>query len=174
MKIAVLLTTLLNVFATAPDLCADVYLDAAGNPYTDVIGQTLSRYCQWTGPQAPVWDADVCCTIDGDGAHCSAPGANGRCVIGYRMFCEYAAAVPGGGVICYQPFPSMCDAGYCIEAPPDVSTLPQASLLGCCNGGGGCQPIEAAQIGNCDASGGTLLFCHDGVTNIDGTMDCWD
>jgi hypothetical protein len=175
MKFAILLNTLLNSFATvAPNLCADVYVDAAGDPYTDVIGQTLSRYCAWTGPDAPVWDANVCCTIDGDGAHCSVPDKNGRCVIGYRMYCEYAAAVPGGGVVCYQPFPSMCDAGFCIEAPPNMPPAPQASLLGCCNDGGACQPIVAAQIWDCEGGGGTLLSCFNGVTNADGTMDCWD
>ena len=29
MQLSVILTTLLNTFATTPDLCADVYLDAA-------------------------------------------------------------------------------------------------------------------------------------------------
>ena len=173
MKLAIIFTTMLNFFANTPDLCADVYLDAAGDPYTDVIGQTLSRYCEWTGPDVPVWDADVCCTIDDEGAHCSVPDTNGRCAIGYRMYCEYATATTSGEVVCYQPFPSMCDAGHCIAAS-DVSPAAQASMMGCCNGGGGCQPIEAAQVWDCEGGGGTLLFCHDGVTNADGTMDCWD
>jgi hypothetical protein len=173
MKLAIIFTTMLNLFANRPDLCADVYLDAACDPYTDVIGQTLSRCCQWTGPDVPVWDADVCCSIDDDGAYCSVPDTNGRCRVGYRMYCEYATAFTSGEVVCHQPFPSMCDAGYCIEAPA-VPPLTQASLMGCCNEGGACQPIEAIQMGDCEDAGGTFLVCHNGMTNADGTMDCWD
>jgi hypothetical protein len=44
-------------------------------------------------------------------------------------------------------------------------------MMGCCSAGGACQVVEAAQMGDCN---GTFLFCHDGVTNVDGTMDCWD
>ncbi len=175
MTLSIILTTLLNTFATTPDLCDDVYLDAAGDPYTDSIGQTLPRYCKWTGPDAPLWDADVCCTIDDDGAHCSQPSVAGRCGIGFKMYCEYAEEVPGGGVICYRPFPSMCEAGFCTEAEePGYGQQPQADLIGCCGAGGACQAIVADQVWDCEGGGGTLLFCFDGVTNIDGTIDCWD
>ena len=70
MSLSIILTTILSNFATSsPNLCDDVYVDTDGSPYTDSIGQMLSRYCVWTGPDAPVWDADVCCTI-----HVSFPG----------------------------------------------------------------------------------------------------
>jgi hypothetical protein len=68
MKLSIIVTTILNMFATSPDLCAEPYLDPYGTPCTDSIGQTRSRYCKWTGPDAPLLDANVCCTIDGDGA----------------------------------------------------------------------------------------------------------
>ncbi|PRQ08960.1 hypothetical protein ENSA7_13590 [Enhygromyxa salina] len=58
----------------------------------------------------------MCCTIDDDGAACSVPDTQGRCATGKRLFCEYGTRTAGGGVICDQPFPSMCDAGFCIDA----------------------------------------------------------
>lgn len=173
MSLSIILTTILSNFATSsPNLCDDVYVDASGSPYTDSIGQMLSRYCVWTGPQAPVWDADVCCTIDDGGAACVVPDVNGRCAVGGKAYCEYGAKDAGDGVICYQPFPSMCDAGFCIEAP-DLPP-PSQAMMACCGGGGACQPLSEALLLSCLDNGGTFLSCDNGVENLDGTLDCWD
>jgi hypothetical protein len=173
MAITTLLTTLLTTFATqSPELCEDVYLDATGAPLTDAFGQTYSRYCEWTGPEAPIWDADVCCTIDDDGAHCSQPLTSGRCETGLKMYCEYGAALGDGGVICYQPFPSMCDAGLCVEAPD--SPPPTQAGLACCSDGGPCYPLADDDILDCIDGGGYGIFCHDGMSNTDGTITCYD
>jgi len=171
MKLSIILTTILSTFATiSPDLCDDVFLDASGDPVTDLIGQTLSRYCEWTGPHAPVWDANVCCNIDDDGAACSRTDADGRCMTGTKtMYCEYGAALPTGGVTCYQPFPDACDAGLCVEAPV---LMPEAQMsLGiiCCSNGGACQYVEHGSMDDCQ---GQLLSCDYGVSNADGTVDC--
>ncbi|KIG14294.1 hypothetical protein DB30_06896 [Enhygromyxa salina] len=147
-------------------------MDAAGSPYMDSIGQMLSIYCVWAGPDAPVWDADVCCTIDDDGAACVVPDSNGRCAVGDRTYCEYGAKV-GGGVVCYQPFPSMCDEGFCIEAP-DVPPVAQALGTACCGAGGACQPVTLETLKACLENGGKFVSCSDGVEYEDGTMDCWD
>ena len=174
MSFSIILTTILSIFATTtPNLCDEVYVDAAGSPYTDTIGQTLPKYCVWTGPDAPVWDADVCCTIDGDGAACTVPGVEGRCPVGDKLYCEYGARDAVGGVICYQPFPSMCDAGFCI-APPAVPPTNQAMGFACCGPGGVCQPLSDELMGLCEENGGTFLPCDNGVENVDGTVDCWD
>ncbi|HLT35385.1 MAG TPA: hypothetical protein VK034_03845, partial [Enhygromyxa sp.] len=63
MQLSIILTT--TILTTSPDLCGDVYVDENGDPYTDGVGQTWSRFCDWTGPSAPVLDLDVCCTISG-------------------------------------------------------------------------------------------------------------
>jgi hypothetical protein len=173
MAITTLLTTLLTTFAIqSPNLCEDVYLDAMGTPLTDAIGQTFSRYCEWTGPDAPVWDADVCCTIDEDGAHCSQTLASGRCETGLKMYCEYGAVVAETGVVCYQPFPSMCEAGLCVEAPD--SPPPTQAGLACCGDGGACVPLADDGILDCVEGGGYMMFCHDGMSNTDGTITCYD
>jgi hypothetical protein len=172
MQLSIILSTLLSNFATsAPNLCDIVYTDAAGSPYTDSVGQALARYCKWAGPDAPVWDANVCCEIDQDGARCTVPDTNGRCGVGDRYFCEYGARV-AGGVVCYQAFPSMCDEGLCVQAP-DVPP-PNQAMLACCGAGGACQTISEELILTCDENGGTFLSCENGVENVDGTLDCWD
>lgn len=171
MKLSIILSTILNTFATGtPNLCDDVYRDPAGSPYTDLLGQTLSRYCEWTGPDVPVWGGDVCCMIDGDGASCSKPHSNGRCRQGLKMYCEYAQVVPGGGVVCYQPFPSMCDFGLCVK-PPEVPPPGEPIHAACCSEGGVCQLIDESQVYQCQ---GYFLGCEHGTLYEDGTVECWD
>jgi hypothetical protein len=171
MKLPIILTTILSIFATpSPDLCADVFLDASGHPVMDLVGQTLSRYCEWTGPDAPVWDANVCCTIDADGAACSRISTTGRCMSGTKkMYCEYGAAMAGGGVTCYQPLPDACDAGLCIEAPTIIPVAQMSTYIMCCSAGGACQYIEHGTIDNCQ---GQILSCDLGIINGDETVDC--
>ncbi|WP_052558890.1 hypothetical protein [Enhygromyxa salina] len=169
MQLSIILSTLLSNFATgAPDLCNIVYTDAAGSRYTDSVGQALARYCKWSGPDAPVWDANVCCQIDQDGATCSVPDTNGRCRVGDRYFCEYGARV-AGGVVCYQPFPSMCDAGLCVELPVGAP-LTQASFVACCSPGGVCQPVNGETALDCQ---GDYVQCSYGIQNEDGTVECY-
>lgn len=169
-----LITTLLSTFATgAPNLCDDVYLDSTGSPYTDAIGQTLSRFCEWTGPDAPVWDANVCCTFSGVAATCSVTDSYGRCSSGKKqLYCEYGAANEVGGVTCYQPFPDACEAGFCLQAP-DIPPDSQESMA-CCTAGGVCQTAHPYDYDHCGEAGGTWIWCDNGTENEDGTLDCWD
>jgi hypothetical protein len=174
MKLSIILATILSNFAiTATNLCDDVYLDADGDPVTDWVGQTLSRYCEWTGPDAPVWNANVCCTIDADGAACSQT-IRGRCPTGSKlMYCEHGAAMPLGGVTCYQPFPSACDAGFCVEAsdtPPLTGVL--VEFIMCCSPGGACQYVQSGEGWDCQ---GELLACEYGSTDANtGSVECFD
>jgi hypothetical protein len=165
-------TNLLAVFAATftPNLCDDVYLDAAGAPISDVTGRTLPRYCAWTGPDVPVWDDDVCCSVDESGATCVPPLRNGRCRTGFKMYCEYGEQVRGGGVACYEPFPSMCDWGLCVQAP-ELPPAPQPMTMGCCSTGGVCQLVDASNHMDCQ---GFFLACAFGTQNEDGTLECWD
>ena len=171
MKIAIILSTLFSTFATVPNLCDDVFVDALGQPLTDSVGQTLSRYCAWTGPDAPVWDADVCCTIDDDGAACSVP-QDGRCTTGTtRMYCEHGKADALGGVTCYQPLPDACEAGMCVEAPefPPVGQMSHMTM--CCSPGGVCQYIPFGSASHCQ---GEILWCAHGYVDMSGLAECWD
>jgi hypothetical protein len=173
MKLSIILSTILSTFATttsAPNLCDYVYLDASGTPITDSVGQTLSRFCKWTEPDAPVWNANVCCTFDADGAACTKTNSRGSCSTGKKHYCEHGEAV-AGGVICYQPFPSMCDAGLCIEPPPIIPEAQMSHYLACCAPGGSpCYLVEPENVWNCQ---GSLLSCGYGMSNPDGSVECF-
>jgi hypothetical protein len=172
-KLSIILSTLLSTFSTAvPNLCDYVHLDASGTPITDSVGQTLSRFCKWTGPDAPVWNANVCCTFDANGAACTKTNSRGSCSTGKKHYCEHGEAV-AGGVICYQPFPSMCDAGLCIDAPEIIPEAQMSSTYtACCMTiDGPCHLIEALAVFDCE---GEILACNYGMSNPDGSVECWD
>lgn len=174
MKLSIVLTTAFATFATGtPNLCDDVYLDPTGAPYVDSIGQMLSRFCEWTGPEAPIWDANVCCTFAGDVASCSVTDSVGRCASGKKKaYCEHGEVDGAGAVTCYQPFPDACELGFCVqvnELPPDTQ-----EDFACCTGGGVCQTATPEDHDHCDTIGGTWIYCHNGTNNPDGTLDCWD
>jgi hypothetical protein len=173
MQLTTILTTILKIFATSPDLCADVYVDANGKPITDAAGQTLSRYCQPAGPDALVLDFDVCCTFNGDAAACVLPNVTGACSTGLKkMYCEHGE-LTRAGVTCQQPFMSACDFGFCEDVqPPDSGPLED---LICCWGPGDCIEIEAAQEAlACYSAGGLAGWCDNGSQNADGSVDCFD
>jgi len=65
--------------ASPPNLCEEVYLGKDGGPIHDSTGRTLSRHCEWTGPDAPILDSEVCCELDASGAACSLPSTSSAC-----------------------------------------------------------------------------------------------
>ena len=171
MKLTIILSTIISTFAnTVPNLCDEVFLDALGVPLTDDVGQTLSRYCAWTGPDAPAWDADVCCTIEDDEAACSKLSATG-CPSGTaRRYCKYGAQDALGGVTCYQPFPDGCEAGMCIEAPEAPPLIQATTFVMCCSAGGACQYVHRGTSFDCE---GELLSCDYGYVDENDVVECW-
>ena len=174
MNISVLLSLFLSTTPTgeAPDLCAEVMRGPDGAEIWDSTGRHLSRYCEWTGPDAPVWDDDVCCEVDDSGATCTSnTSRDGSCSVGSRYSCEYGEQVSTGEVVCYQPLPSMCDAGLCVEAPavtpPTVALIP---FILCCGPNGACV-WAGYSAGACE---GEILYCFWGMSNEDGTVDCFE
>jgi hypothetical protein len=173
MELSIILTTLLKTLISGPDLCADVYVDANGEPYTDAVGHTWSRLCEWAGPDAPVLNANVCCTVDGDIANCVLPDSNDRCSSGSKAYCEFGEVTSAGAVVCYQPFPSICDFGYCGDVlPPNGGPVEDAF---CCFSDGSCFEVETYEdLKTCAVSGVYSGFCKNGVQNDDGTVECFD
>lgn len=169
MSITTLITLITSsLLSTAPDLCDTAYLNAAGEPVTDSAGQTLSRYCAWAGPDAPQLETNVCCTIESDIASCSLANPRGRCRSGVRMWCSHGEVDSSTGqVACMQVFPNACDAGECLQAPPDAPQ--EFDGLLCC-GPGGCVPIEIGDPLDCE---GSYLACEWGMSLPDGTVECF-
>ena len=124
----------------------------------------MARFCKWTGPDAPTLDAEVCCIIDDDGAACWLPDSNGRCVAGIKRSCKYGEVDSEGGVVCLQPLPDGCAAGYCVEAPE--LPPPTVALVACCTAGV-CHLIDMSDE-QIDASTGDFVSCGWGQSNEDG------
>ena len=173
MTLSIVLSTLLSTFSTTvPNLCDDVFRDASGDPITDLVGQTLSRFCRWTGPDAPVLDANVCCTFAADVAKCSTTDRRGNCPSGTaKRYCEHGSVASDGRVTCYQPFPGACEAGWCIEAPEIIPEAQLSQFLMCCSGGGACQYVVSGQGMECQ---GEILSCDYGYVDEDGSIWCWE
>ena len=161
--------TLADSSATSlPNLCDDVYLDADGVPIHDSTGMTLSRYCEWTGPDAPSWGASVCCSFDAAGAHCAEPGREGCTAGKAEMWCDHGAQNSAdGSVTCYQPFPDACGLGDCDDAPADTETGDMVAV--CCLPGHGCWEVDP-NGGWCPM--GHFAWCDDPYTKQDGTVGC--
>jgi len=72
-------------------------------------------------------------------------------------------------VVAYIPLDNACDnPGLCVDGPvpPDAQPYPM-----CCTGntsGGDSTCVHGVDCG------GTLWFCVDGVSNMDGTVTCFD
>ena len=175
MTITIVLTMALlhsiSAFSSTPDLCTDPLLDISGAPLTDSSGQTLSRHCQWTGPDAPLWDGAVCCDIDtADTASCMAPNERGQCSDGASAYCEYGKESNTGDVICYQPLPSACDQQPCGGADKTPNET-QADVLCCENGD--CWEFDWENAAWSDCLG-YFSWCSSGFLNEDGSVDCYD
>ena len=168
--IIVLITLLVpsSAFASPPDLCEqDVLLDETGQPMTDSQGVTLSRYCEWAGPDVPVWADTMCCSLGAAGATCSVTSERGRCATGLdAYYCEYGEQTVGG-FVCYESFPSACETGSCsgVQSP---EAGPLEGVI-CCSYGA-CVSWEDEDAGDC---GGFYTWCNIGYSKEDGTIDCY-
>ncbi|PRQ02495.1 hypothetical protein ENSA5_22460 [Enhygromyxa salina] len=137
---------------------------ASASTYRNLCMAAASQ-CTYTGPDAPVLAAEVCLSRAGvitlKDQTCAADTR------GY--FVEHGEVVDPqtGEVAAYIPLDDRCgEAGMCSKAPPpgDSQEMPI-----CCfyNSSG----VEVCVNGN--TCGGTLWFCHDGVSNDDGTVTCF-
>ena len=173
MNTTVLLSLLfISPSVAPPDLCDDGLLNSSGTERVDSRGQNLPVHCQWTGPDAPVWDDEVCCDLDSAGSACTLERSrDGSCQVGSVYYCEHGEPTSTGGFVCYQPYPSMCDAGLCVEAPtsapPVVAVTP---LISCCNAEGVCVWV-GYNTTDCE---GELSYCHWAMTLLDGTVECFE
>jgi hypothetical protein len=151
-------TLLLSLFASLsstagkpPDVCDVVYRDT-GRPII----------CEPHREGAPVYDSTVCC----DGQTCIA-AQDGYCGGDReRFYCELGEAWATGEVSCYFEVPDYCDVFPCA---PGFQPQP-VSISMCCNAGV-CWTLYG-DANDCEL--GDIYFCHDGVTNEDGTVTCFD
>lgn len=161
-----------SALAGSPDLCTkELLLNDQNEPYVDSLGVTLSVHCEWTGPGAPVWDGDVCCSFDAAGASCDVPETE-VCVLGADpYYCKHGEPLPDGGFTCFQEFPSACEAGFCDPETPIIQAPEGSSEDTICCVGGICVPWSGQDYEDC---AGQFLFCFDGYSTVEGTVICFD
>ena len=169
---AVILFTIISILGIIPgdpvlDLCEEsVYLDPDGVPLEDADGTRLSRYCTWTGEDAPLWADEVCCELGPDSAYCTPTDLKGGCeAVQVKRWCDFGK-FDGEQVKCLQPFPSACDVIECV-APP--TGTPQGAPVPLCCWGGVCYELSFGE--DC---GGVISFCQSPYTNEDGSVGCAD
>ncbi|PRQ07040.1 hypothetical protein [Enhygromyxa salina] len=134
-----------------PDRCAELSTD--GYPL----------YCSPTGPDAPWWSDEVCC----DGAKCVEIGTGG-CPDGTEDYlCRYAEIDALGNVTCLFEVPDYCEGNNCPAPPAGYQPQPQGSVI-CCFAQGCYDASEFI------CTGGELYWCDNGVSNLDGTVTCFD
>lgn len=123
--------------------------------------------CDWSGPNVPKFDADVCWSSStGLVAKGSLPCPSGSWP--YHLgFGEVIDPVTGE-VQAYAPLDEACSVpGLCLDGPPPPGAQEHAI---CCEWGV-CVDLDTVP---CDSSTSTAYICYDGVSNQDGTIDCFE
>ncbi|EDM73928.1 hypothetical protein PPSIR1_14810 [Plesiocystis pacifica SIR-1] len=136
---------------------------AANAEYRDLCDS--SKVCEYTGPGAPVLDADVCLDPAGQ---VSLKGST-PCTVGSVPFhVRYGELYDpvANLVVAYIPLESACSVPGLCEEMPDGYTDNSSTAQNICCINGVCWPGS-----DC---GGTLLWCDDGVCNEDGTVTCFE
>ena len=152
-------TLLLTLFATGPslwgtagDLCGIVHPDT-GTPLR----------CSPHPEGAPLYDGTVCCN---DTTCFESEG--GPCFDGEVLYsCELGKVSASKEVTCFFEVPTYCEVFPC---DPGYQTQPQANGMCCVNGI--CWNIYDDDPGSCEVQ--DIYWCDDGVTNLDGTVTCFD
>jgi hypothetical protein len=125
--------------------------------------------CEYTGPDAPWFGGEVCWSRE-TGVR---PKGTGACPAGqWPYYLDYGEIVDPltSEVAGYVPLdwacshPGLCTPGY---APPGSG--PQEQVL-CCEWGV-CVP---AILVPCNNDYSIMVMCFDGVTNMDGTVECFE
>ena len=140
--------------------------DAHATNYRDLCSSVPSA-CEYTGPNAPVLAVDVCWSRATStatlmtGATC--PTGSWPYSVKYGLVDPLSLVVTGFIPLddaCSRP--GLCSPGYLAPG----STWTSAAM--CCINGT-CWP----QVGY-DGCSGQILFCANGVSNDDGTVECFD
>jgi hypothetical protein len=142
-----------------------ILITTPAHAYRDLC-LSVSSACEWSGPTAPLYNADVCWSKDtGVRVKGTAPCPSGSNP--YHL--KYGEVVNGttGSIQAYAPLDDACAHDLCIDGPAPGDTTAMAI---CCEFGG-C--IEIVPGWACDGPDAVAYYCDDGVCNEDGTVDCF-
>jgi hypothetical protein len=125
--------------------------------------------CEYTGPDAPTFDGEVCWSREtGTHAKGTAPCPSGQ----WPYYLDYGEVVDPitNEVAGYIPLDWACShQGLCTPGYAPPGSGPQEQVL-CCEWGV-CVP---AILVPCNNDYSIMVMCFDGVTNMDGTVECFE
>lgn len=139
---------------------------AEATTYQDLC-TAVPRECEYTGPVAPVLATSVCWNRTTGVTRLM---TNGTCPSGsYPFSIKYGIVDPfTAEVLGLIPVPDACSRpGICSPGYLAPDNTWSAAAMCCIDGV--CWPQVG--IGGCD---GEVLICFEGVTNEDGTVECFD
>lgn len=138
---------------------------ANASDYRDLCSSARGA-CEYTGPDAPRLDIDVCLGAQGE-----LTVKTGDCSAGaYPYHLSFGEVIDAsiGTVVAYEPLNLACDRpGVCIDDPPP----PGASEFPICCEWGLCVPLGDVP---CNSLNSFAYLCDSGVTNEDGTVTCFE
>ncbi len=131
--------------------------------YADLCS-SIPGECEYTGPTAPVLAANVCWSRTTSTARLM---TGATCPSGsFAYFLKYGVVDPFTSIVTgFVPLNDACDVGLC--APSYLAPANTWPGVMCCIEGV-CWPGDGS---HCE---GELLFCSNGVSNEDGTVECFD
>ncbi|EDM76666.1 hypothetical protein PPSIR1_38099 [Plesiocystis pacifica SIR-1] len=124
-----------------------------------------SKVCEYTGPNAPVLDADVCLDPTGTVRLKGSAGCSHAEIPFHARFGEVYEPLQQL-VVAYIPLQSACTVPGLCEAKEEYSPNTGTAQALCCINGVCWPGIDGCQ--------GTLMWCDDGVCNEDGTVTCFE
>lgn len=126
---------------------------------------SVSAACEWSGPNVAVINADVCWStatgVRAKGTAPCPPGSNP-----YHLKYGEVIDPTTGQIQAFAPLDDACAHGICFDGPPPGNTEAQAI---CCEFGI-CVPLNEVL---CNGTESVAYYCDEGVTNLDGTVDCY-
>lgn len=123
---------------------------------------SIPSACEYTPSEsAPTLAATVCW----DGATATLMPVGGCSSSAWPYTVDFGEVIDPvtNEVQAYIPLDDACTAGYCLAWEPHD---PGQSAPICCETSGTCYPGATC--------GGSLWWCHDGVSNADGTVECFE
>ncbi len=148
-------------------LLAAAPTDALARQHPDLCS-SVPAACAYTGPDAPLLDAEVCWSATGS---LTLKGPQ-PCPSGsWAYHLEHGEVVDplSGQLAGYVPLEWACSVpGICVDGPAPPGAHSSSSAV-CCEWGV-CIPLNETL---CDSITAQVLLCDDGVTNEDGTVTCF-
>lgn len=147
-----------------------LFVPSGADANTELCDAVLSA-CEYSDQNAPLLEEDVC--YERGGTPEVYLKGSGNCPAGtFEYFVKHGEVINAttDEVQAYVPLDDACDhPGTCTSGNPPIGSTTAAQAL-CCEFGD-CVPLTEVL---CNGPDDIAVWCEDGVTNADGTVECFD